>query len=199
MKEDQVPEQCVSCSYYDQAGPENTERTLALAGARASQLGIGFIVVASTTGETGLKAVNRLSAPGREIVVVSHSTGFAAPNEQELTKENRAAIEAAGGVVLTAQHALGGLNRAIRRKLGTYQIDEIVAYVLRSFGQGIKVACEITAMAADAGLVPAGEEVIAIGGTGRGADTAALLLSANVQDFFDLRVLEVLCKPRAWN
>jgi hypothetical protein len=80
--------------------------------------------------------------------------------------------------------------------MGTYQLDEVVAFVLRNFGEGIKVGCEITLMATDAGLVPAGEEIIAIGGTGRGADTAAVILSANAQDFFDLRVLEIVCKPR---
>ncbi|MFO7697271.1 MAG: pyruvate kinase alpha/beta domain-containing protein [Anaerolineae bacterium] len=190
-----MPERCVSCTYFDQTGPENTERTLELAAARAEQLGTRYIVVASTTGETGLKAAQRLSAPGREVVVVTHSTGFAAPNTQELTVENRTAIENAGVRILTGQHALGGLNRAIRRKLGTYELDEIVAFVLRNFSQGVKVACEITLMATDAGLVPAGEDVIAIGGTGRGADTAVLILAANSQDFFDLRVLELLCMP----
>jgi len=38
--------------------------------------------------------------------------------------------------------------------------------------------------------------VIAIGGTGQGADTALVLRSANSQDCLDLRVLEVICKPR---
>ena len=75
-------------------------------------------------------------------------------------------------------------------------IDEIIAFTLRSLGQGTKVACEITLMAADAGLIPAEKEIIAIGGTGHGADTAAVLLSANSQDLFELRILEILCKPR---
>lgn len=190
-----MSERSVSCTYYDQTGPENSERTLELAASRAAQLGTRHILVASTTGETGLKAVRKLSAPGREVIVVTHSTGFAAPNTQELTPENKAALESAGARILTGQHALGGLNRAIRRKLGTYELDEIVAFVLRNFSQGVKVACEITLMATDAGVVPAGEAVIAIGGTGRGADTAALILAANAQDFFDLRVLELLCMP----
>jgi uncharacterized protein len=193
-----VLERCVPCSYFEQAGPENTARTLELAARRASQLGTKHIIVASTTGATGLAAVQALSSPDRNIVVVTHSTGFVAPNEQELTLENRRAIQDGGAQILTGLHAFGSLNRAVRRKLGTYQIDEIVAFALRSFGQGVKVVCEITVMATDAGLVPAGEEVIAIGGTGQGADTAALILAANTQDFFDLRVLELICKPRYW-
>jgi hypothetical protein len=189
-----MPETEVRSSYWAKPGPENTERTLQLANTRAEALGIRHIVVASSTGETGARAAELFR--GYPVVVVSHSTGFAAPNEQRMTAENRARIEAAGGRVLTCQHALGGVNRAVRRKLGTYQLDEIIAFTLRNFGDGTKVACEITLMACDAGLLPAGQEIIAIGGTGRGCDTAAVILSANAQDFYSLRVCEILCKPR---
>jgi len=51
-------------------------------------------------------------------------------------------------------------------------------------------------MAADAGLLPVGERAIAIAGTHRGADTAVVLQPANAKHFFDLRICEVLCKPR---
>ena len=130
------------------------------------------------------------------MVVVTHSTGFKEPNHQELTDQNRAAIEAAGGEILTCQHAFGGVGRAVRRKLKTYELEEIIAYTLRIFGEGMKVVVEIALMAADAGLVRTDEPCIAIAGTGRGADTAVVLKPANAQAFFDLKVLEVLCKPR---
>lgn len=67
---------------------------------------------------------------------------------------------------------------------------------LRTFGQGMKVALEITAMAADAGLVRTDEEVVSIGGTGRGADTAVVLQPDYTHRFFHLRVKELICKPR---
>jgi len=35
-----------------------------------------------------------------------------------------------------------------------------------------------------------------VGGTARGADTVILLRPANAQTFFDLRVMEILAKPR---
>jgi hypothetical protein len=116
-------------------------------------------------------------------------------NEQELAEENRAAIERAGGQILTCQHAFGGVNRAVRRKLETYQVDEIIAYTLRRFGQGVKVVVEIALMAADAGLVRTDTPVMSIAGSGRGADTVAILLPANAQGFFDLQVLEIVCLP----
>lgn len=189
-----MDDQIVNTVYYQQAGADNTQRTLLLALERAEALGIEDIVVATTSGNTGLAAA-RLFA-GRNLVIVSHSTGFGTPNEQELEPALRDQIETLGARVLTCQHAFGGVGRAIRRKFGSYQIDEIIAFTLRSLGQGTKVACEITLMAVDAGLVPAEKEVIAIGGTGRGADTAAVIYSANSQDLFDLRILEILCKPR---
>lgn len=180
--------------YFEQPGPQNTARTLEVARQQAEASGVRVILVASTTGETGVKAVEAFR--GYDVVVVTHSTGLRVPNVQECLPEHRAAIEAAGGRILTCQHAFGGVNRAVRRKLNTYLTDEIIAYTLRIFGEGMKVCVEIALMAADAGLVRVDEPAIAIAGTGRGADTAVLLVPANAQDFFDLWVMEVLAKPR---
>lgn len=189
-----MSEVTVNTVYFRETGPQNTDRTLEVARKRAEELGIRTVLVATTRGMTAMKAIEVFR--GYDIVVVTHSTGFSADNVQELTDENRTAIEAAGTRVLTAQHAFGGVNRGVRRKLGTYELDEIIAYTLRIFGQGTKVCAEIALMAADAGLVRTGEPCVAIGGTGRGADTAVVLVPANAQNFFDLRVMEVLAKPR---
>lgn len=180
--------------YFDQPGPQNTEETLEVVRQRAEQLGVQTVLVASTTGETGAKAVEAL--PGYNVVVVSHSTGFVSPNEQELLPHHRAFIESQGGRILTCQHAFGGINRAVRKRLGTYLTDEIIAFTLRTFGEGMKVCVEIALMAADAGLVRVGEPCISIAGTGQGADTAVLVKPANAQSFFDLRIMEILAKPR---
>lgn len=179
--------------YFGQSGPENTSRTLELARTRAESLGIRKILVATTTGATGVQAARMLH--GLEVIAVTHSTGFREPDTQELTEENRAAIEDAGVPLLTCQHAFGGVGRAVRKHLGTYELEEIVAHTLRTFCEGIKVVAEMCLMAADAGLVRTDEAVIAIAGTGNGADTAAVLKPANAQTFFDLRFLEIICMP----
>jgi hypothetical protein len=88
------------------------------------------------------------------------------------------------------------MGRAVKNKFGAIQVDEIVANVLRLFGQGVKVGCEITCMAVDAGLVRAGAEAIAIAGSARGADTATVIRASNTHTFFESRVLEIICKPR---
>ena len=182
-----------SITYFDAPGKENTESTLKLAKERAEQLGLRQVLIASTSGDTGRRAAEVFT--DQDLVVVTHSAGFSKPNLHALTEENREAIQAHGARVLICQHAFGGVNRAVRRKLDTYQLDEIIAFTLRVFGEGMKVACEITLMAADAGLIRTDEPVLAIAGSSHGADTAVVLRAANAQDFFELRVNEILCKP----
>lgn len=181
--------------YFEQPGPKNTEKTLEFARKRADKLGIKTILVATTSGDTAVRALRVFQ--DLNIVVVSHSTGFGGSDLQELNEENKQKIIAGGGKLLTATHAFGGVGRAVRKKLSTYQVDEIIAFTLRIFGEGLKVACEITLMAADTGLVRTDSDVIAIGGTGRGADTAVVIKPSNAQTFFDLQVCEIICKPRS--
>jgi len=179
--------------YFPKPGPENTEEVLHIVNNRAGELGIKNILVASTTGSTAVKATE--FPKGIRVVAVSHFTGFREPNSQEFSEENRQKVESNGGIVLTTTHAFSGLSRAMRKKFNMYLFEEVVANTLRVFGQGMKVACEVTLMAADAGLVRTDEDIIAIGGTSGGADTALVLRPVNSQDFFDLRVKEILCKP----
>ncbi len=182
--------------YFESPGSPNTDFTLEVAKGRAQKLNIKDIVVASTKGDTGVKAVKKFL--GFNLIVVSHCTGFKEPNFQELSSENAEKIKKGGGKILTCLHPFGGVGRAIRKRLDTYQVDEIIAYTLRTFGEGTKVAVEITLMACDAGLIPSGKEVISIGGTKSGADTALVVKSANTHNFFDLEIREIICKPRIW-
>jgi hypothetical protein len=180
--------------YFEQPGRDNTDLTLQLAKARAERLGIRNIVVASYTGVTGVKAADVFK--GYNLVVVAGVVGFREPNAHRLLPENRSAIERNGGHILHATHAFGTLGRAVNRRFGAIQVDEIIAHVLRLFGQGTKVACEVACMAADAGLIRTDEEAIGVGGSGGGADTALVLKPSNTHTFFDTRIQEIICKPR---
>jgi len=150
--------------------------------------------VATCSGRTAFEARKHFD-PSLKIIAVTHVTGYGEPNVQELSEEDRRTLQAQGVEVLTCAHAFGGVGRGVRNGIGTYQVDEIMAYTLRLFGQGTKVAVEIALMAADAGLVRTGEDVISVGGTGKGADTALVLRPATSSHLFDLRVREVICKP----
>ena len=179
--------------YYEQAGQENTEETLRVVKQRAEELGIKSVIIASTGGAAAVKAAEALG--GLRIIAVSHSAGWSKPNTQEFSEENRKLFESKGGTVYTGTHLFAGVSRAMKTQLNTMVIGDIVASVLRIFGEGMKVCCEIATMAADAGLVRTDEDIIAIGGTGHGSDTAVLLTPVTSQNFFSMKVKEILCKP----
>lgn len=183
-----------AAEWLEAGGPANTDRTLRLARDRAAALGVRHVVVASYSGQTGARAAELFR--GMNLVVVGGVYGFREPNRVAMQAGHRSVIETAGGRILFAGHAFGMIGRAVHRKFGAIQADELVAHVLRLFSQGLKVACEVACMAVDAGLVPAGEETVAIGGTGQGADTAIVLRPSNTHQFFDTRILEIICKPR---
>lgn len=180
--------------YFEKAGAENTEATLQTVRQRAEALGIRKVVIASNSGNSAVKALDILE--GLRVIVVSHVTGFREPDAQEFTEENRKIIESRGGAVLIAAHAFAGLSVAMRNKYQMPGLGVIIADTLRLFGHGVKVACEVALMAADAGLVRTDEDIISIGGTSRGSDTALVLTPVNTHRFFDLKVREILCKPR---
>ena len=179
--------------YFDRPGTENTDEVLRIARLRAEELGIKTILVASTTGGTAVKAAGVFK--GMRVIAVSHSTGFKETDTQEFTDENKRKVESKGAIVLTTTHTFAGVSRTMRKKFNMYLLGDIMASTLRVLGQGMKVVCEIAMMAADSGLVRTDEDVICIAGTGRGADTAVVLKPVNSENFFDMRVKEILCKP----
>jgi hypothetical protein len=60
----------------------------------------------------------------------------------------------------------------------------------------VKVAVEITIMAAEAGVIDIDHEVISIGGTHQGADTALVVKPSYARNFYDFEIREIIAKPR---
>ncbi len=180
--------------YFETSGKLNTDIVLDYVKEYAKKSGIKSVVVASSTGATGAKASKVLK--GLQIVVVTHFFGFNDPGVHQLTEQNRKIILRNGAQILTATHALSSVERAVRKELGGVQPLELMSATLRRMGQGTKVCVEITLMAADAGLIPIDKDIIAIAGSDRGADTALLIKPANAARFFDLKIREIIAKPR---
>ncbi|MBX5320626.1 MAG: pyruvate kinase alpha/beta domain-containing protein [Candidatus Bathyarchaeota archaeon] len=180
-------------AYFNTAGKQNTDILLKMVKEYVEKEEIRDIVVASTTGETGAKASKIFK--GYNVVVVTHCFGFQHPGENELKEEFRKEILQNGAKIFTGTHALSSVERAIRKDLGTTQALELIAHTLRRMGEGTKVCVEITLMAADAGLIPEDKDIVAIAGTGRGADTALRIYSANTARFLNLKIKEVIAKP----
>jgi hypothetical protein len=179
--------------YFQKTGKEHTQETLRIARDEALRRGIRFVIIASTVGDTGRAAARLFQGSGVQAIIVTHNSGFKAPGAQEFDEKVREEITRLGGIVYTGTHVLRGLGAALRTRYN-FSHEQVVADTLRMFGQGIKVCVEIAAMAADAGLIPA-EDVIAVGGTGRGADTAAVVAADSSNRFFNIKVREILAKP----
>jgi hypothetical protein len=103
---------------------------------------------------------------GQNIIVIG---GFLEPNPQNLSEtfsQGDEKLIREKATVLIATHLFSGINRAVRKKFDTSSPGEIAAQTLRMVGTGVKVAIE-----------------------------CAVLRPVNSQDFFDLRLKEILCKP----
>lgn len=193
-EEGQVMERTVV--YFAQAGEQNTQECLTAVHKILCEGRHRHVVVASTCGATGAHFAEALRDSGCSVVVVTHNAGFREPNSLELAEENRSRILAAGARIFTGTILTHSIETAFAQKFQGMYPTHVVAASLRRFGEGTKVCCEMVMMAADAGLIPEGEEIIAVAGTGKGADTVLIVRSAVSKRFFDLKVLEVLAKPR---
>ena len=181
--------------YFLRPGPQNTEATLEAARERAEELGIKDIVVASTYGDTAFKVLEAFKGMDVNIVVVTISAAFREEG-WVMNPEVRRKLEEMGAKVLTCTHALGDdVEDSFSGKYGGISLKRVVADTLRRFSQGMKVAVEVTLMAADAGLIGVDRDVIAIAGTDRGADTAIVVRPSYTRKFLDLKIKEIIAKP----
>ncbi|HML05600.1 MAG TPA: pyruvate kinase alpha/beta domain-containing protein [Methanobacterium sp.] len=181
-------------NYFENKGAENTDNVVELVKQRKEELGIKNIVVASVSGKTALKL--REAMEDVDIVSITHHAGFKEKGKLEITQEHVQKLEENQITLYAGSHALSGVGRGISNKFGGITPVEIIAATLRMFGQGVKVCVEIAIMAADAGLIPVDKEIIAIGGTATGADAAVVLKAANMSNFFDLQIKEIIAMPR---
>ncbi len=178
--------------YHERPGKENTLATLEIARERAAALGVETVVLASSHGYTARQAIEVFAGTGVKLIAVTICAGYTAEG-WTMAEKTRRELEAKGVRVLTGIHALGDdVSGAFDRT----PPNAIVAQTLYRFSQGMKVAVEVALMAADAGWLAMDRDVIAIGGTDEGADTAIVLSPAYPRKFRDLSIREILAKPR---
>jgi hypothetical protein len=174
--------------YFEDARGDHTAETFALVKERLAGSVIKKLVLASTTGATALNAMEYFKGTDVKLVIVPHQFDFF-KKENTFPKETVQKLRAAGHEV----HF--GTMLFHTDKLYDNQTPTAIANFLRCFSQGVKVCFEIVLMATDGGLVDTGETVIAIAGTGRGADTALTMQAASTRNLNGLKVNEILCKP----
>ncbi len=173
--------------YFEKPGKENTAEVIQLIKERARARGIKKIVLASTRGDTARVAAESFEGAGLQLVVIPWQYGFrdTQPFSQELVADlQRKGHQVHFGTMLFHTDDLYGIKT-----------PQVMANLLRIFGQGIKVCVEIIMMACDGGHIHLGEKVIAIAGAGAGADTAIVATASSSTRMTGLRVHEIICKP----
>ncbi len=177
-----------SITYFETAGQVNTAEVFALIDEALAETGIKKIVLASTTGTTAQYAMDHYRGKGMRLIIVPHQYGFSSTGQRfpkELVERARQeGHEVYFGTMLFHTDKLFGPG-----------VPQWVADFLRVFCQGAKVCVEILLMAGNAGLVEAGERVVVVAGSGRGADTALIMTGATSIDPKQMHVSRILCKP----
>lgn len=182
-------------TYFNEPGLKNTEQTLQIAKERAVYNKIKRILIASTFGHTIQNALNVFDGIDIQFIIVG---GKRSQFPEKLFEK-----------------LVDGNHIVIFNSDYNFQYPEIVWEILRRFCEGMKVCVQMNLMVSDLGLLPVGEEVIAVAGTGRedfsiggGADTAIVIETVRSKDFFKLdlpqskskiigrKIKEILCKPR---
>lgn len=175
--------------YFEEPGIANTEVTLNLALERAKARGVNKIVLASTRGETARLFAPKLAGTGIKMIVVPHQYAFMPDGQQRFPKELVSELGLQGHTVYFGTMLFHTEN--------FYSTNEprLMANLLRTFCQGMKVCVEILFMVVNAGLVDVGERVVVVSGTGRGADTAIVAIAAPTTALADFHITEIICKP----
>ena len=174
--------------YFEKPGKENTGEVIGLVLERAESRNIRKIVVASTRGNTAKSISEAVEGKNIHLVVVPWQFGFKGkenPFPQEFADELRGKKHLVHfGTMLFHTTDLYNTN-----------VPQALANILRAFGQGTKVCIEIILMACDGGCIGIGEKVIAVAGTGSGADTGVVATAAPSTRVTSLRIHEIICKP----
>ncbi|MBA1341348.1 MAG: hypothetical protein C5S40_04340 [ANME-2 cluster archaeon] len=184
-------------TYFEKPGEINSSAVIEAVRTRALEPGIKEVVIASTTGKTGLAMAEALKDTDIKIIVVTHQYGTTEEGKWDMESQYVSRLKEMDVEIVSQSHMLSGVEKSLSRDTGGISRIEIVADVLRKlFGKGFKVAVEVVLMAADSGALTMENEVIAVGGTAYGADVACVIKPAHSNNFYGLQISEIICMPR---
>ena len=190
--------------YFDEPGEENTQMVIEAVSKRLEAGGIRRVIIASTSGKTAVECAHSLKGKA-ELVCVSESPYRREWGEQWpcLKQEFRQELEKLGVAIIDrAPYVLHSSVLEAARWPDTSP-ERLVKETLYSFGQGMKVAVEVVLTAVSCGYVTPYEDVVGVGGSSKGADTAIVLRATYPASLFDkdpakrLEIKEIIAMPIA--
>jgi len=195
--------------YFNEPGPQNTERVIEAVKERLKDSDIKHVVVASESGKTALKVAKALKDLDVKVICISGYAGIRKvegrpwPDIKGKIKEE---LNSLNVKILSETPWIFKSSAIDYQFLGEAAPSTIMHKVLsKLMGYGFKTAIEITLLAADAGAIPIDKEVISIAGTGwlgGGADCAIIVRPSVLPDawFIDsekgIEVREIIAIPR---
>ncbi len=190
--------------YFDIPGEQNTESVVDAVIDRVNATGIKHVVVATSTGKTALAFAKRIKDCAQVIAVVS------APYRREwgrpwpcLEPTIRKELEDLGVVIVDRGPYVFHNSMLEGAKARSPSAESLVRDTLYFFGDGLKVAVEVILMAVQCGYLEPYQDVIGVGGTSKGADTAVVARATYPATIFSedlkkrLEVREIITMPRA--
>ena len=190
--------------YFSEPGKQNTDDVIEAVKKRASVTGVEHVVVASTTGETAVRFAEALG----------NKVGLIAVSEPQYVKEwgsswpimdvsCKKRLEELGVAVLDKAPYVFHSSVLEDSKWSQATPETLLREAFYTLGQGFKVAVEVVLTAVACGALEPYQDVIGVGGTERGADTALLLRATYPATVFSkdakkrLEIREVIAMPRS--
>ena len=190
-------------TYFERPGPLNTGLVIEAVEERLKLGDLETVVIPVTTGRTAELFSNKLGDRAN-IITISE--------EEALSACKRIAVSEGGLLAkLVGRRLEEGSERAYRRlRRETFDLTflpfcgeawNLIVEPLFAFGQGVKVAVEVSVAAVEVGKVEPYARVIAVGGTGEGADTAMVVRTSTQREAFGkkpekrLTIQEILAMP----
>jgi len=166
---------------FDEPGSKNTDSVIRAVSEKIDETGIKTVIIASTTGKTAVEFGKALRNKARLIAV----------SWKNVSAENTKELKNLGVTICNFENYLplheGG--------------KDLIRNTFYTFGQGMKVCAEVALIAVDKGLISARQDVIAVGGTGGGSDTAIVVKATSTADMLGpdtqkrLEIREIFAMP----
>jgi uncharacterized protein len=215
--------------YFERPGPVNTRETLECCKRRAEELGLNTVILASLRGESASLALEAFEGSGLNIVAITIPPGafwvvdslnndiwrdipeFRAQKEEwekagvervrmDMDEETAARLAGSGVTVVRGTIPFYGIGTSLTARFKGMNYEQYFTEALRLLSGGTIVCVEVALMAADAGVIPAGVEVVVAAGTSMGLDSALVIRPSTSLTFAEpesgLEIREVIAIPR---